>query len=98
MLGRLATVQLHSPQPDGVGDLDDPLRCLVAKDPERHDLGREAAHDVTDVPGRDLTRRRREHESDGVGPHGHTEKRVLLGGYAVDLHEHGVQTTGAYSW
>ena len=45
--------------------------------------------------GGHLTRApRREHETDRVGAHGHREERILLGGDATDLHEHGPDGTG----
>ena len=65
-------------------------RRLVAEHPDGEDLGRDALDDPPHGLGRDLARRRGEDEPDGVGPQGHGQQGVGLGGDPADLHEHGV--------
>src|SRR5690606_2113794 len=95
LLDRLPAVELGGPQPRLVRELHDPRRRLVAEDPDREDLRRQALGDVRGPRRGDEPRRRRhEVEADGVGAHGHREQRVLLGGDPADLHEHAGKPTG----
>ena len=63
-------------------------RRLVAEHADRDDLGGQPLDDVAGLLRGDLAGRRREHEADGVGAHGHGQEGVLLARDPADLDEH----------
>ncbi len=89
VLEALPPVQLGGVEPGVVDDLDDPAGLLVAKDPDGADLRREPPGDGGHRARAHLAWGRREDEADGVGPHGHGQKGVLLACDPADLHPHG---------
>ena len=81
-------MQLRGFQTGLVHQVDDPRRVLVSKDTNGEDLGWQPTTDVVGALHRDLTRRRRKHESHRVGTHGDGKQRIVLACDPADLDEH----------
>jgi hypothetical protein len=89
ILGGLAAVQLGTLQARAADDVDHPLRRLVPEDADGQRVVRQALDDVAHHLRVDLPGTGREHEADGVRPHGDRQQCIVLVGHPADLDEHG---------
>ena len=82
------TVQLDCLHARLRNNVKDSIREIVLENSDSQDFGRQTSRDVVDNLSRHLTGRRREYETDGVGSHSYSEKRIIFIRDATNFHEH----------
>ena len=87
-------MQLRGLETDLEHDVHDTLRRVVAEHAHGEHVGRQTPDDVVGLHRLDLTRRRREHEADGIGTESRGQQRIFLVRDATDLYEHGGDAIG----